>query len=830
MTIPSTPRKAGPFAGTGANTAWPFAFKVFASSDILVTIADSDGLETALVLDTDYSVTLNPDQDTSPGGVVTYPISGDALATDETLVIVGNLPYDQPLDLPGGGNFSPRALENELDRLEMQIQQLREIAGRALQVSVTTGADVTLPVPDASKVIGWDQLGEGLANYDVADLLAVAAFANWVYDTYTADGITTSFTLQRSPGNIANMAVTVDGLAYVPSTDFTLSGTTLTFTVAPIAGAEILVRYGQAAQQVQTTYSTENQTATEGQTTFTLRGAVYTPGSNSLLVFVNGLHMTAGTDYTEVGVTQVTFTSGLSAGDEVVFICGQTLNNGQGASNINFLALGTGAQSRTVQSKLRDVVSVKDFGAVGNGIANDAGAIQLAINAVAAAGGGTVYLPAGNYLMNSGVTWTASGVHLKGAGVSATTLTCNFASGDIICIGDGAANPNDCSIEHLSISSVPVKTSGAAIRFRNGHNLRAGFFRVNSNMLVGVDLDAGPQQFLYYVHDFEILSGSNAGIRIGEAGSGIPQDVWIGQGIIASAGAGLLMLNASGIYLRTIDLLGCNTAFTTYPAAGQRVSAVFALELIADTCNSHGFNIITNGGSVNEMTFTACWASSCGVVDNGAGFKFSTGGGSVAGVSVTGGRVINNKGHGILLEGGTDFTFTGVQVMCNSTAGIGLYHGMAVAAGVGQWTVNGGVYGQGGLFPVNNQGYGILVVAGGSDNYAILGANVLGNVTGGIADAGTGTTKFIAHCPGYRTTGRGAATITSGNNSVTINHLLSTAPLTTDFLVVPVGSLSASGVTELWVSAASATTVTFRTDVNTTSDLALAYDVRLKGA
>ena len=39
MTIPSTPRKAGPLLGTGAQTAWPFTFKVFEAADRPALIA-----------------------------------------------------------------------------------------------------------------------------------------------------------------------------------------------------------------------------------------------------------------------------------------------------------------------------------------------------------------------------------------------------------------------------------------------------------------------------------------------------------------------------------------------------------------------------------------------------------------------------------------------------------------------------------------------------------------------------------------------------------------------------------------------------------------------
>lgn len=68
-----------------------------------------------------------------------------------------------------------------------------------------------------------------------------------------------------------------------------------------------------------------------------------------------------------------------------------------------FLQAGTGAVSTTVQAKLRESVSVKDFGAVGDGITNDTAAIQTAINSF---GGqpGTVFFPAGTYVIEAGGT------------------------------------------------------------------------------------------------------------------------------------------------------------------------------------------------------------------------------------------------------------------------------------------------------------------------------------------------------------------------------------------------------------------------------------------
>lgn len=87
------------------------------------------------------------------------------------------------------------------------------------------------------------------------------------------------------------------------------------------------------------------------------------------------------------------------------------------ADLITYTPAGTGAVATTVQTKLRDSVSVKDFGAVGNGTTDDTAAVHAAIT-YAKGRRGSVFFPSGTYRVTSGYTQsvTYADVHLFGEG------------------------------------------------------------------------------------------------------------------------------------------------------------------------------------------------------------------------------------------------------------------------------------------------------------------------------------------------------------------------------------------------------------------------------
>jgi hypothetical protein len=63
-----------------------------------------------------------------------------------------------------------------------------------------------------------------------------------ITDTFTGDGSTVAFTI-NSGRNVNDIMAIVNGMILVPTTDYTISTTTLTFVLAPASSAEIQVRY-----------------------------------------------------------------------------------------------------------------------------------------------------------------------------------------------------------------------------------------------------------------------------------------------------------------------------------------------------------------------------------------------------------------------------------------------------------------------------------------------------------------------------------------------------------------------------------------------------------
>ena len=110
-----------------------------------------------------------------------------------------------------------------------------------------------------------------------------------------------------------------------------------------------------------------------------------------------------------------------------------TSDASKGAGMVGYQQAGAGAVARTAQSKLRESVSVLDYGADPTGTADSAAAIQAAVDSIstttAGAGpGGLVYIPAGTYRIETQID-LPYGVSIKGAGGTASILRCYDCDG-----------------------------------------------------------------------------------------------------------------------------------------------------------------------------------------------------------------------------------------------------------------------------------------------------------------------------------------------------------------------------------------------------------------
>jgi len=224
--------------------------------------------------------------------------------------------------------------------------------------------------------------------------------------TYAAGTTTNQTTYTSATGVTAHSnPIILDASGRVPSGEIWLTdGLSYKFLVK--TSTEVLIGsydnvIGINSNFINFLTETEIQTATAGQTVFTLTTMQYQPNTNSLTVYVDGVNQYDGVSYSyvETNSTTVTFSAGLHVGALVKFTTAQTLSSGvTDASLVTYDPPFANSVLTNVENKLSETVSVKDFGAVGDGVTDDTAAFAAAVSA---AQGKTILIPAGQYLIDT---------------------------------------------------------------------------------------------------------------------------------------------------------------------------------------------------------------------------------------------------------------------------------------------------------------------------------------------------------------------------------------------------------------------------------------------
>ena len=244
-------------------------------------------------------------------------------------------------------------------------------AATAVASAATAVASAATAVSSASQAQSSAATAVDKANIVTTTVAAVAP----TLVSFLGNGVQTAFNLGINPVVKENLDVYINGV-WIPMSEFSLAGTTLTFSIAPVAGDEIDVK--------------------------------------------------------------------TSAGVQLSF----------GASeNISFLQSGTGAVTRTTRDKMRETVSVKDFGAAGDGVTDDTAAIQAAATA---ATGGILFFPKGTYLIASAIVIPAK-TWAKGEGRQSVIKSVSLTHGGT---SQGQRQFSLLNVDGVRVSDLMFDTSG----------------------------------------------------------------------------------------------------------------------------------------------------------------------------------------------------------------------------------------------------------------------------------------------------------------------------------------------------------------------------------
>ena len=305
------------------------------------------------------------------------------------------------------------------------------------------------------------------------------------------------------------------------------------------------------------------------------------------------------------------------------------------ANNIFYNEGCAGAVSRTVSSKLQESVSVKDFGAVGNGVTDDTAAIQAAYNCVAAVHG-ILHFPEGNYI--------CSGLDL-GTG----SLSCTF---------QGDAYDGKGAIGNISQITLKNNSNRSLFTILAINEYRHTFKNL---VFIGNKDNQTSGGYLIHVNDNIPSIGYRTGIQL--------EDVHFVNGY------------SGGLYVgrnRGANVLNQVTTYNCGTTANDHGIYINSYDVFMSDChlgNSFGYGLYADFTSQLQIF-------GCNTYFNKAGGVYI--GNNVVEMSYLGGTIDRNEKHGLTLVARTDANwegirlFSGIQFLGNSSSANNVYSDVSV--------------------------------------------------------------------------------------------------------------------------------------------------------
>lgn len=289
-----------------------------------------------------------------------------------------------------------------------------------------------------------------------------------------------------------------------------------------------------------------------------------------------------------------------------------------------FIQAGFGAIYRTFQSKMRDVVSVVDFGAVGDGVTDDYQAFQNAHDSLPA-DGGVVIIPSGKFWRIEGIINITKPMTFKGSGSSPTTLSRTVnpsstffnVSNESCCIRDLRMIGIGSSLSTPGTFAIKTQNTGSRVKLINVQAL---------NVYSGFDMKSN----LFTIRDCEVRdihSPSGVGIEVDQSsvvdGIGLITGTIVQNADDTEPYAGVNLKAAVGILMSDNQFVQCGHSVAIAPDLGKTVTSIKMINMYFDTSNDAGL-LLSNasGGVIQRITVADSWLSSS---KNGAGLRIVEG-------------------------------------------------------------------------------------------------------------------------------------------------------------------------------------------------------------
>lgn len=305
------------------------------------------------------------------------------------------------------------------------------------------------------------------------------------------------------------------------------------------------------------------------------------------------------------------------------------------ADSVLFTQAGVGAVERTSQDKMREQISVKDFGAVGDGTTDDTAAIQAAITAVAGTSAGALDFPDGTYLVSSTLT-VASGksITLRAKARACARITKSTA-GDILQAGDtkveglvflptGATGSCVLStgdgLQLIGCGFVPgsSNTSALVVAKHANTNLESCTWVTSnaSQFCVDVVSDTGNLCINGAVRG-GTMYGTGNGVRFRTGTGGRPEGWSVDSKIICTGNASVELIDCFDVHITGVLDQSSGYGLKLSAASAGRVESVRIVDAYVATATAAttGKGVASSNavvGGVLDLTVSRCRFQSCG--------------------------------------------------------------------------------------------------------------------------------------------------------------------------------------------------------------------------